>query len=41
MSITGDRNGNMGITTGFFFFFNNNNNVGNLPKEEPFEIASS
>ena len=40
MSITGDRNGNMGITIGFFFFFLVDN-VGNFYKEEPFEIASS
>ena len=41
MSITGDRNGNMGITIGFFFLVVVVDNVGNLSKEEPFEIASS
>ena len=39
MSFTGYRNGNMGIPIVFFFLVVDN--VGNLSKEEPFEIASS
>ena len=44
MSITGDRNGNMGITIGFFFLFfggGGGDNVGNLSKDNPFKIAYS